>query len=722
MIAPFALRTHTRRLKSEWKPVYRFPRQWYPRLVYFRLVIKALLVMSAAFAFGEQTGQTAPPPSGSAHAPFLVIQGVGKGIVPIDGDWQFHTGDDLRWTQPSFDDSKWSTIQTDDTWANQGYPSYTGFAWYRRHINIVPSARETGDYSIFIQEVQDACEIYWNGRLIGRYGRVPPHAIWYYTLFPQSYPLTGATSGVLAVRVWKAPLDAFDLSTNGGIYLPQVGDPQTIALQESAQEWQIISGDLFDYGLVLLRTFIAFLCLVLWYRNRKEHLFVWVAVYTAAPVAIDIINRLFRIQIPWSIARALNQPIYVLYLVSMWFLLVWLLRLHQNKDLVRWTRVIAYVAMAAGAGDGLLAFFWASATLWMQWADGILNTLIVLVQVFQFVVIGIALRQKQDAPRWAVALGALVVQMIYFLEAATALGQRFTHWSFFDFINNPLFQIQEVYFYPEKVVSLALFAAILYAVYRYALEQQARHNVMEHELQSGREVQQVLVPEKLPAIEGFAVTSAYQPYSEVGGDFFQIIPSPDGSTMVALGDVSGHGLKAGMSVAMIVGVLRAEAKRTSPAEILGALNRCMVGRMGGGFATGIVFRVDGDGTITFANAGHLPPFLNGQEYTLDASLPLGLIDYSDYTEMKLQMQPGDQLSVYTDGVLEATNAAGELFGFERMKALFAARPTAEEAVRAAIDFGQEDDITVLTLTRLAAGVESTTSLSAPILAAEPAEA
>jgi serine phosphatase RsbU (regulator of sigma subunit) len=235
-------------------------------------------------------------------------------------------------------------------------------------------------------------------------------------------------------------------------------------------------------------------------------------------------------------------------------------------------------------------------------------------------------------------------------------------------------------------------------------------------------VQRVLVPEALPAIEGYAVTSAYQPYSEVGGDFFQIIPNSDGSTMVALGDVSGHGLKAGMSVSMIVGVLRAESDRTSPAELLGALNRCLAGRMGGGFATGMIFRLDRDGTVTFANAGHLPPFLNGQEYTLDASLPLGLIAYSDYTENALQLQPGDQLSVYTDGVLEATNAKGELFGFDRMKALFARRPTAQQAVQAAIEFGQEDDITVLTLTRLASGVESTTSLSAPVLNAEAAKA
>jgi serine phosphatase RsbU (regulator of sigma subunit) len=199
----------------------------------------------------------------------------------------------------------------------------------------------------------------------------------------------------------------------------------------------------------------------------------------------------------------------------------------------------------------------------------------------------------------------------------------------------------------------------------------------------------------------------------VGGDFFQIIPNDDGSAIIALGDVSGKGLKAAMNVSMIVGVLRAEAgSSASPAVILTALNRCLVGRMSGGFATGIVFRLDPDGTVTFANAGHLSPFLNGEEMPLLPSLPLGLIGYSDYNEEVIQLQPGDQLSLYTDGVLEARNhATGELYGFDRMKQMFAALPSAQEACQAAIDFGQDDDITVLTLTRLSEGEESSTTLT-----------
>ena len=229
--------------------------------------------------------------------------------MPIDGGWQFHLGDDLRWAQPSLDDSGWESIRTDATWGEQGHPSYTGFAWYRRHIDIVPGPGDDGQYSIFILDAENAYELYWNGKLIGQYGKLPPHAYWYYSSFPKSFPLTGSTKGVLAIRVWKAPLDAFDPAESGGVELPQVGDPTTISLRMAEREWEFLSFDLFNYGLVMLRSFIALVCFVLWYRNRHEqgHLFLWVSVYTAAPVAIDLLNSLFRI--PWPVERSTRaQP------------------------------------------------------------------------------------------------------------------------------------------------------------------------------------------------------------------------------------------------------------------------------------------------------------------------------------------------------------------------------------------------------------------------------
>ena len=98
-----------------------------------------------------------------------------------------------------------------------------------------------------------------------------------------------------------------------------------------------------------------------------------------------------------------------------------------------------------------------------------------------------------------------------------------------------------------------------------------------------------------------------------------------------------------------------------------------------------------------------------------ARLPLGLVPEARYESIHLTLEIGDRLTLFTDGLLEARDASGEVYGFERMAALLATRPDASKAVEAAVAFGQEDDITVLTLTRLASGVESTTLLIAPRL-------
>jgi serine phosphatase RsbU (regulator of sigma subunit) len=688
----------------------------------YRLAIKAFFLLFAATLAGQQP--VANPASAPARdrVSSLVIQGIGKGVSALDGIWQFHTGDNMAWAAPEFDDSSWEPIQADAPWGAQGHPSYAGFAWYRRHLEILPSAGGTHDYRILFTHVEDGYEVYWNGVLMGSYGKLPPHPSWYYWQFPASFPLRGSASGTLAVRVWKAPLEAFSAAESGGIYdMPVVGDQESITLHEDAAYWSFVRDDLFEYSLVLLRGFVTLLCLVLWSRNRREQLFVWVGVFTATPVALEILQHLFLIPFDYAVARSLNQPIYVLYHVSLWFLLLWLLRLNENRALVRWTKIISYVTLAAGCADAVLALLWESATATMQWADGLLTAFILLAQVFLFVLIGFGFRRKLDPSRWAVALSALLVQLIETVADASALGQRFTHWTVFpDLIDTPLFTIQGVQFRAEKVTSIALFVAILYAVYHYALEQQARQNVLEREMQSAREIQQVLIPETLPSLKGYAVTSAYHPAQEVGGDFFQIIPNPDGSTFVALGDVSGKGLKAAMNVSLIVGVLRALADASSsPAAILERLNGCLCGRMQGGFTTAVILHLASNGVVTVANAGHLPPFLNRKEVELAGSLPLGLVTLASYDEVVLKLHPGDRLSLYTDGLLEARNATGELYGFDRMHTLLAARPTAQQAAEVAVAFGQDDDITVLTLTRLAAGEAPTTSLDAPFFSSTP---
>jgi serine phosphatase RsbU (regulator of sigma subunit) len=240
---------------------------------------------------------------------------------------------------------------------------------------------------------------------------------------------------------------------------------------------------------------------------------------------------------------------------------------------------------------------------------------------------------------------------------------------------------------------------------------------MEQELKSARELQHVLIPKRLPEVQGFAVTSAYRPAQDVGGDFFQIIPlegAHAGSTIIVLGDVSGKGIKAAMAVSFIVGTIGTLAKFTSsPSKLLGELNQRLYGRLDGGFTTCMALRIDSDGHCSVSSAGHPAPFLNRNVLEMEGSLPLGILSGVEYPETRLDLREGDHIAMYTDGLLEARNAKGELFSFERLNALFSTRPGAAAASGVAVQFGQDDDITVLTVTRLAVGVKPTTKLIAP---------
>jgi serine phosphatase RsbU (regulator of sigma subunit) len=219
---------------------------------------------------------------------------------------------------------------------------------------------------------------------------------------------------------------------------------------------------------------------------------------------------------------------------------------------------------------------------------------------------------------------------------------------------------------------------------------------MAAELEAARAVQLVLVPEQIPAIPGFALEAVYMPFSEVGGDFFQILPLPGNSVLAAVGDVSGKGVPAAMTVSHLVGILRFAAETSSSPEIiLAALNRSLCDRGGQGFTTCLVLRCDHDGTLTVANAGHIAPFLNGKEISIENGLPLGLAASSIYPETTVSLPHKAQLTLLSDGVVEAQNAKGELFGFDRTAAI--STQTAESIASTVQAFGQEDDITVVTL-------------------------
>jgi serine phosphatase RsbU (regulator of sigma subunit) len=251
------------------------------------------------------------------------------------------------------------------------------------------------------------------------------------------------------------------------------------------------------------------------------------------------------------------------------------------------------------------------------------------------------------------------------------------------------------------VTGLLFFLTLAAIIVRRSTRMSRQQALHEGELAAAREIQQVILPEHADPVPGFKVESVYQPAQQVGGDFFQILPDGDGGLLVVVGDVAGKGLPAAMLVSVLVGAIRtAAAYSQSPAEILAQLNDRLVGRTHGGFSTALAARISADGSVTIANAGHLSPYLDGREVELPGALPLGVVGNAEYETTQFYFAPGSRLTFYSDGVVEAQNQKGELFGFDRAKSI-STQPAAA-IVEAAVQFGQSDDITVVAIERQAA--------------------
>lgn len=206
-------------------------------------------------------------------------------------------------------------------------------------------------------------------------------------------------------------------------------------------------------------------------------------------------------------------------------------------------------------------------------------------------------------------------------------------------------------------------------LYREAVEK-AR---MEQELRIAAEIQQALLPPSCWSLSYFDAVGRTVPCRAIGGDFFDYMTFADGRPGFALADVSGKGAPAALLTAVIQGVLAAQASSGGgPAATLGRINEVLIRRaIESRFVTMFLTALTPDGDLTYCNAGHNPPFLmsGGTVRRLTTGgLICGLFPTATYEEETVALRPGDLLVIFSDGVSEALNAAGEEFGDDRILA------------------------------------------------------
>jgi anti-sigma regulatory factor (Ser/Thr protein kinase) len=255
-------------------------------------------------------------------------------------------------------------------------------------------------------------------------------------------------------------------------------------------------------------------------------------------------------------------------------------------------------------------------------------------------------------------------------------------------------------------------------------EQQAEAKERERinqELQVAALIQQTLLPKELPAIAGWHVDAFYRPARAVGGDFYDFVTLEDGRLGVVIGDVTDKGVPAALVMATCRSMLRAAAQRhDSPSAVLADVNEALVPEIPPAmFVTCLYAIIDtNQGEIVLANAGHNLPYVRtgGGVVELRATgMPLGLMPGMSYDERTYRLERGDVMVLTSDGITEAHNVEGEMYGFGRLMGRVALRPSNDDMVAALVGdlesftgegAEQEDDITLVVVRRTAAAKES----------------
>jgi len=685
-----------------------------------------VIVLVCAGAFAQAVSANKPQPPTEIR--------IGESVVPLAGPWKFAPGDSpvangsLKWADPAFDDSAWATMDLHPNagaidpgygspgyltgWAARGYPKLAGFAWYRLRIHLAdankPLAIKTPDH------VDDAFQVFANGRLIGSFGEFNAKGVVCYRSRPLVYalPAPDANGDIqLAIRFYMQPFVASVGATpdSGGMHeTPLVGLPAEMEYIRAQEVRGRLVGEIAAVYISLLMLVVAAGTFWIWLLDRPRTTYLWLtlALLLGAASTYVILIGFFTYGLDQStqgfLFTAVSCVAFVCWIVfwRRWFQL-------ENGPWV--TLSLAALCVVALAAYADIYFF----------NDGSSVQAVLAVLEFQAIckaALGLVLfatlleGARKDRTGALLALPAILLFEIssFSVELLARLRIR-------------------TEFFPFGIairlgnIALALMVLVIGALVarRFVasrVAEQLERQTIDQELEQASELQQkVLVPEPIVS-KLFAVETAYHPARTVGGDFFQAIPHPDGSLLVVVGDVSGKGVAAAMLVAVLVGALRTRADETfDPAAILQTLNDRLLGRAGGHFATCVAADIGVDGTMRIANAGHIPPYRNGVAMAIPGSLPLGIIAGAEYDVETVRLDAADRLTFVTDGVLEARNEAGELLGFARLAAISMLPPRA--ILQAAIAHGQDDDITVVGVRLLASAAQAT---DAALLAGAPA--
>lgn len=467
-------------------------------------------------------------------------------MAPLDGLMRFHTGDDPRWSDPGFDDSAWPLISSKSSWSAQGYKNYGGFAWYRFKVTLPREHRPLG---LYIPRVMTSYQVFANGKLVGTFGGFPPDAT-IYELHQHMVLLPQDQGGDLeiAIRVWHWPHWA--MYFGGGMAgAPRIGDADQLrdwmTLQDRNTFWELTA----QGYLALLNFLYGFAGFVLFLMRRRERLYLWYGLCGFFFGAWSLMNGFAAFHdLPMVASEAWTNGLSIAgffsFLMFVWMMLgarrtVWIpiCLVSIALDVLMWT-LPALRNLPVSSGDLILLIVSLPLTI---------GPVVMLIQGVR--------RRDPDARLLLIPVGlnALANWMNDALWATLTGGHTWIepYWTFW----NRTFSWPFPFGLYDLSIGILLIAILAIVVLRFA---RSRHEEeqLNSEFEAARTVQQLLIPEVAPPVPGFRIESVYKPSRQVGGDFFYIRTEEQDGILLVIGDVSGKGLRAALTVNLVIGALR----------------------------------------------------------------------------------------------------------------------------------------------------------------------
>jgi hypothetical protein len=614
---------------------------------------------------------------------------------PIDltSAWLIQQGDDPRYADPGFDDSRWMVVQAGRKLSTYGL-SDVDQLWYRTHVRISPGLQ---DVSLLLRNFGGSFEIFVNGVEVG--SSAPHQARGSDRLnFDEIFAIPPALlqSGDLAIAV-RASIGRFSEAgaQDGGFMretMFELGPASLLFDGTSLYLFRSYASNMANIVMEFLVPLIA-LALALTLPKEREYFALFISWVCSAVVdsfgVWQFVSNTPSTDLGFVVSGVL-QGAAVIALLEFVRLVLGLRRSRL------WAGYEWLIGLLSGIAVPLINHYLAfSASV----SAGAFLT--VVVTTFNIVslpitagvpVLALWVWWKRRNP------DALLLFVPFFLQSLVSycnftlfLLNRF-HLT--ESTSLPVVPFKRFFVQWSEVASFLFSVSMLLFLVLRTVRIARSRAAMASDLHAVQSVQDILLAGASHDTPGFRVERAYYPALEVGGDFFLVSPGPEGSLTAIVGDVSGKGLVAAMRVSMILGVLRREEHR-EPETILQNLNDALLLQGEMGFTTACCVRLEHDGHYTIANAGHISPYVGGEEIPTPPALPLGIEENQTYEQVYGVLSAGQTLVLMSDGVVEARSAKGELYGFERLAKL-TLKP-ANDIANVAVNFGQEDDITVLTV-------------------------